>query len=137
MTVVAPKLKTSRARQKALTRLSPFELKDTLIQLAQANERTSTAMMLNAGRGNPNWIATRAREAFFLLGKFALGECRRTRDDGIIAGMPDKPGIGNRFKSFLVSERDTPGAEFLGGVYEYGKKAGFDADAWIHELTDS
>ncbi|HTS20227.1 MAG TPA: bifunctional aspartate transaminase/aspartate 4-decarboxylase [Casimicrobiaceae bacterium] len=137
MTVVAPKLKTGRARQKALTRLSPFELKDTLIQLAQANERTSTAMMLNAGRGNPNWIATRAREAFFLLGKFALGECRRTRDDGIIAGMPDKSGIGNRFKDFLTSERDTPGAEFLKGVYEYGKKAGFDADAWIHELTDS
>lgn len=26
--------------------------------------------MLNAGRGNPNWIATEPREAFFLLGKF-------------------------------------------------------------------
>ena len=24
--------------------------------------------MLNAGRGNPNWIATEPREAFFLLG---------------------------------------------------------------------
>ena len=27
-------------------------------------------VMLNAGRGNPNWIATEAREAFFALGGF-------------------------------------------------------------------
>ena len=36
--------------------------------------------MLNAGRGNPNWIATAPREAFFLLGSFGLEECRRIMD---------------------------------------------------------
>ena len=137
MTVLASELKTARARQRALRQLSPFELKDHLILLARSNEQQSTAMMLNAGRGNPNWIATEAREAFFLLGHFAVGECRRTRDEGILAGMPDKPGIGDRFKKFLVTNRDRSGAEFLAKVYEYGQKRGFDADAWIHELTDS
>jgi aspartate 4-decarboxylase len=137
MTQLASPLKTTRAMEHALSALSPFELKDYLIKLAKSNEQQSTAMMLNAGRGNPNWIATEPREAFFLLGKFALAECRRTRNQGIVAGMPDKPGIGDRFKSFLVTERDSPGAVFLGKVYEYGKQHGFDADAWIHELTDS
>ena len=73
MATLAPKLKTSRDRQKQLARLSPFELKDFLISLAKDTQRQGTAMMLNAGRGNPNWSATEAREAFFMLGKFALG----------------------------------------------------------------
>ena len=137
MSGLAPELKTARAQQRALKQLSPFELKDHLIKLAKTNEQQSTAMMLNAGRGNPNWIATEPREAFFLLGSFALGECRRTRDQGILAGMPDQPGIGDRLKKFLVTNRQKPGAEFLGKVLEYGQKRGFDADAWVHELTDS
>lgn len=137
MTQLASPLKTTRAAEHALSALSPFELKDYLIKLAKSNEQQSTAMMLNAGRGNPNWIATEPREAFFLLGKFALAEGRRIRDEGILAGTPDKPGIGDRFKSFLVTERDSPGAVFLGKVYEYGKQHGFDADAWIDELTES
>lgn len=47
--------------------------------------------MLNAGRGNPNWIATEAREAFFALGGFGIEECRRVMDmpEGI-AGIPQK-----------------------------------------------
>jgi aspartate 4-decarboxylase len=137
MNALAPELKTTRGKQRALKQLSPFELKDFLINLAKQNERQSTAMMLNAGRGNPNWIATEPREAFFLLGEFALGECRRTRDQGILAGMPDRPGIGDRLKRFLVTSRERPGAAFLGKVYEYGLKHGFDADAWIHELSDA
>jgi aspartate 4-decarboxylase len=65
-------LKTSRAMQQVLSKLSPFELKDDLIQLSNEYARKSSAQLLNAGRGNPNWVATEAREAFFLLGRFAL-----------------------------------------------------------------
>jgi len=135
---VASKLKTSRERQKALQKLSPFEVKDFLIQLAKETTQQGSMAMLNAGRGNPNWIATEAREAFFLLGKFALGECRRVRDDGILAGMPAKAGIGQRFELFLDLNEKEPGAAFLRGVLDYGvSKKGFNKDAWIHELTDS
>jgi aspartate 4-decarboxylase len=52
------------------------ELKDSLIHLARETARTGAAAMLNAGRGNPNWIATEPREGFFLFGHFALGESR-------------------------------------------------------------
>ena len=41
---------------------------------------------MNAGRGNPNWIATVPREAYFSLGQFAIGESKRVLD------LP--PGIG-------------------------------------------
>jgi len=138
MTQLAPKLKTSRERQRELGQLSPFELKDFLISLAKETSRQNAQTMLNAGRGNPNWIATEAREAFFLLGKFAIGECRRIRDDKILAGMPAKQGIAQRFQLFLDLNRNEPGANFLREVLKYGvEKKRFDKDAWIHELTDS
>jgi aspartate 4-decarboxylase len=74
--------------------LSPFEIKDELIRLARAQANKSALTFLNAGRGNPNWIATRAREAFFLLGQFALTEARRTMEDDEagLAGIPRTTG---------------------------------------------
>ncbi|HWT39151.1 MAG TPA: bifunctional aspartate transaminase/aspartate 4-decarboxylase, partial [Paraburkholderia sp.] len=44
----------------ALQALSPFELKDELIKAAGggAVERPANISMLNAGRGNPNFLAT-------------------------------------------------------------------------------
>ena len=54
--------------------LSPFEIKDELISLAKKTSRTSQSAFLNAGRGNPNWVATTPREGFFLLGQFAVTE---------------------------------------------------------------
>jgi aspartate 4-decarboxylase len=136
-TNLASALKTSRSRQKELGRLSPFELKDFLINLASDRQKTATATMLNAGRGNPNWIATDPREAFFLLGHFAMAEARAVYDHGIMAGMPLKKGIGKRFSKFLRRHKGTAGCDFLKGVYDYGEEKGFNPDAWIHELTDS
>ena len=54
--------------------LSPFELKNKLIDMASSrNEKR----MLNAGRGNPNWVALEPRHAFFKLGHFAVAESER------------------------------------------------------------
>lgn len=61
-----------REYEKALESMSPFEIKDTLIKMAQKESKISAKTYLNAGRGNPNWIATAPREAFFLLGQWAL-----------------------------------------------------------------
>ena len=60
--------------EKEMEKISPFELKNRLIELADESIRRSTRTMLNAGRGNPNWIATLPREAFFALGKFGLAD---------------------------------------------------------------
>ena len=51
--------------------LGPFEIKNELIALAKESSRTTQSAFLNAGRGNPNWIATEPRDSFFLLGQFA------------------------------------------------------------------
>lgn len=121
--------------------LSPFEIKDELIRLAQLDKAAHT--YLNAGRGNPNWIATRAREAFFLLGFFALEEARRSYEDEEVglAGMPPKDGSYQRFKRWVqkrMGNDNTPGAETLDAAVEYAlTKFGFDPDAFVHELTDS
>lgn len=61
-----------RKMERTYELLSPFELKDKLISLANKHGDTSIWAMLNAGRGNPNWIAATPREAFFTLGQFAF-----------------------------------------------------------------
>ncbi|RBL90026.1 aspartate 4-decarboxylase [Chitinophaga flava] len=133
------KLKTSKKREHMLESLSPFQLKDNLIKLAQEESRQSTTVMLNAGRGNPNWIATTPREAFFTLGLFGLEECRRAMDstEGL-AGIPGKKGIAKRFEKFLAANKTAPGIELLQKVYKYGiKQHDYDPDAWVHELAES
>ena len=55
-------------------KLSPFELKDKLIAIASSD---SQRLMLNAGRGNPNFLATLPRWAFLSLGDFAMREAER------------------------------------------------------------
>ena len=52
--------------------LSPFEIKNDLAKVAAKTAKASQVAYLNAGRGNPNWIATEPRSAFFLLGQFAI-----------------------------------------------------------------
>ena len=69
-------ISVSRPQEKALEILSPFELKNNLIQLAEEHTRNSTIQMLNAGRGNPNWVCTTPREAFFTLGRFGIEESK-------------------------------------------------------------
>ncbi len=51
------------------------------------------------GRGNPNWIATEPREAFFLLGQFAIVESKRVLDlPPGVGGMPKKEGVASRLE---------------------------------------
>ena len=68
------KIHVTREYEKKMSEISPFELKNILIELADESARKSTHIMLNAGRGNPNWINTVPREAFFLLGRNASGK---------------------------------------------------------------
>jgi aspartate 4-decarboxylase len=119
--------------------LSPFEIKDELINLAKKTSRTSQSAFLNAGRGNPNWIATRAREGFFLLGQFAITESTRAMEHPAgIGGMPQASGIAARFEAWLAKQANMPGAAFLSAMLQFAVKTfGFDRDAFVHELVDS
>jgi len=125
-------------QQRELEKLSPFELKDKLIHLAADTARQSTQIMLNAGRGNPNWIATTPRQAFFTLGSFAIEESKRAWDEPDLGGMPQKPGIAKRLKEFLDKNPNAPGRSLLQTSIEYAvSEFKFDPDAFVHELTDS
>ena len=72
-----PKNPENPAFEKALEKISPFEIKNTLINLAEKDSQRSTATLLNAGRGNPNWLLSYPRKAYFLLGEFAMSETDR------------------------------------------------------------
>ncbi len=118
--------------------LSPFEIKDTLIALANESAKKSATVLLNAGRGNPNWTATTPRQAFFLLGHWAIQECSRSLDLPGIGGMPERHGIAQRFDTFLAEHRNEPGAKFLAdAVHMAIERFGFDPDSFVYELADS
>ena len=107
-------------KERELSKMSPFEIKDTLIKLAKKDARKSTRQFLNAGRGNPDWIATTPREAFFLLGQWALSECTRTfKADPGIAGIPASEGAMERLQHFLMVNSTLPGAILLSEAIKY------------------
>lgn len=125
--------------EKKMESISPFELKNRLIDMADESLKNTVRTMLNAGRGNPNWIATTPREAFFLLGQFGLEECRRVMDlpEGI-AGIPEKTGIASRFEAFLKKSDASPGAKLLEQTYSYLlMQHAADPDSLIHEWAES
>ena len=96
-----------------LSKLSPFELKGRIIAAADEKVKNAAYTLLNAGRGNPNWIAIEARRAFFALGQFAMDECAGnwTLPEGI-AGIPVKEGISVRFSNGCVTIRLSPALTF-------------------------
>jgi aspartate 4-decarboxylase len=119
--------------------LSPFELKDELIKWARdfSQQKAATHQFLDAGRGNPNWVATTPREAFFTLGQFALSESKRVWDEPDLGGMPHAAGIAERLRGFLAGTTGL-GGELLLRALDYGTSMlGFDGDAFVHELTDA
>ncbi|MCL6636701.1 MAG: aspartate 4-decarboxylase [Alicyclobacillus sp.] len=117
--------------------MSPFELKNQLLQLAQGHQRKSARVLLDAGRGNPNWMAAAPREAFFTLGQFAMRECRRVWSAGNLAGKPRRDGMGERFAAFAAEHPDLPGMKLLQQIVQYGvDTCGWSADEWLYELVD-
>src|SRR5215472_18436224 len=127
------------ATLKKFENLSPFEIKDELIKLAKKNSRTTQSAFLNAGRGNPNWIATSPREAYFLLGQFAITESKRVMEhEAGLGGMPQAKGISTRLDAWLGKHSDMPGADYLSSMVKFAVKTfEFEPDAFVHELVDS
>lgn len=127
-------LKNSPVDQE-LSKLSPFELKGRIIAAANEKVKKAAYTLLNAGRGNPNWIATESRKAFFALGQFAMQESERDfkYPEGI-AGVPQKEGISVRFETWMRENASMPGVEFLKKAYEYVlTELSADADSIVEE----
>ena len=114
--------------------LSPFELKDRLVALAK---HRGERLWLNAGRGNPNWLALQPRAALFLLGTFALGEAAAVAVGPDFGGLPRKRGVHQRLLAFLAGRADAAGAALLvQGVQHACERLGADPDLLVGEWVD-
>lgn len=118
-------------------KLSPFELKDALIKVASSKENR---LVLNAGRGNPNFLATLPRRAFFRLGLFAVAEAELSfsyMENGV-GGLPKIEGIEGRFQRFIAEHREQPGVVFLGRTLSYVRdQLGLSASEFLHEAVEA
>lgn len=130
---------TTSRKERELAKMSPFEIKNELIKLAKKDARKSTRQFLNAGRGNPDWIATEPRQAFFLLGQWALTECERTfKDVPGIAGIPQSEGAMERLKHFIMVNSTRPGATMLADAIDYCLKTlDIEPDALAYEWAEA
>ncbi|MBO7164999.1 MAG: aspartate 4-decarboxylase, partial [Muribaculaceae bacterium] len=118
--------------EKELEKMSPFEIKNTLIDYAQRHSKTADATFLNAGRGNPNWICTTPRQAFFLLGQFGIIDCHKHSlyDSADIAPIPQREGIATRLMSWLG---DCQTASFIKRALAEAVKMGLSGDDVVYE----
>ena len=131
------RLSVTLEEEKQFEKLSPFELKNRLIDLAKESSRKAARAMLNAGRGNPNWVATTPRDAFFVLGTFAVQESKSVWDRPDLGGMPEKDGVAKRFEQYAAANPNVPGVDFLQRAVRYATETlAFDADAFVYELVD-
>ena len=123
-----------RTEERRYEGLSPFELKNKLVELAK---HRGERMMLNAGRGNPNWIALEPRAAFFRLGEFAVDEARRVVLAPDFGGLPKKRDIAERLRAFLAGHAGAAGSALLARGVEYARDVhGCDPDLLVGEWVD-
>jgi aspartate 4-decarboxylase len=117
-----------------LDALSPFELQDELERLAA---KADVPEVLDAGKGQPNWLAVTPRHAFLLLGRFALEESERTATHPDAGWYPERTaGVAKRLAKFVRRHKDDPGAALLKDAVDHGvDRLGFEPDAWVGELT--
>ena len=84
--------------------IGAFEITAKQRELAKDNE--AGYPVLDAGRGNPNWINTKIRYAFSRFNDFSVSECERAMDTGDMAGNAKIEGISERFDEAMDPENE-------------------------------
>ncbi len=124
-----------KAGKSIYSELSPFEFKDFLINKASQGEKP----VLNAGRGNPNFINTVPRLAFSMLQDFAVNiSCASELNGDLAFPAENKQGLADRFINYLENHPDTRTACFLKECIDYSRdKLGIDPDDFISDMADA
>ena len=122
------------AEQQLQEELGAFEITANQRELAKHNEAGYS--VLDAGRGNPNWINTQARYAMTRFSDFATRECELDMNQGNMAGHARKEGIGERFDAAMNPENATD-AFLMAGVDYCVNHLGLDKDTLLKELADA
>ena len=88
--------------------------------------------VLDAGRGQPNWIALEPRAALFTLGHFAAAEALEASPSPEWGTVPDHVGVAKRL---IDSVSDQQGGALLAEAIDYCRREfDYDPDALVHEL---
>jgi len=123
--------------------LSPFEFKNVLIDTAATTckkEQNSgkTCRVLNAGRGNPNFLNTTVREAFSYLNIFATELAGKDGPSANLGLRPEKTGIAKKLDKYLGETCQGKAVDFLKQAIHYTEKTlQIDPDELVFELTDA
>ena len=120
-------------RNSSLSKMSAFEI--TARQREEAKNNEAGYPVLDAGRGNPNWINTEARYAFARFMEFAVGQSERKYSNGSMAGQATLEGIGQRFLAAMDEGQKTD-AFLLRAIRYCVDELGLSLDGLIKELTD-
>lgn len=114
--------------------IGAFEITAYQRELAKTNE--AGYPVLDAGRGNPNWINTQARYAFTRFMNFAIGECELDMREGSMAGHGRMEGVGERFDAAMDPE-DPVDAFLIAAVDYCVNTLGLLKDVLLQELGDA
>lgn len=114
--------------------MSAFEITAAHREAAPNNEKGYP--VLDAGRGNPNWINTEARYAYIRMMEFGLSESEHKLSIGTLAGQAKKEGIAERFAAFMDPADETD-AFLLGAIDWCVSELGLDRETLLKELTDA
>ena len=114
--------------------MSAFEITAKHREMAAENE--AGYPVLDAGRGNPNWINTQSRYALTRFMNFAIEECENDFSKGSMAGHAIQEGIGERFDNAMDPDDKTDA--FLIDMVQYCTDTlGLDRDVLLKELADA
>ena len=122
------------AEQQLQKEIGAFEITANQRKLAKDNEAGYS--VLDAGRGNPNWINTQARYAMTRFSDFATRECELDMSQGSMAGHARQEGIGERFDALMDPDNATD-AFLIAGVNYCVNTLGLDKDTLLKELADA
>lgn len=119
-----------------LKELSPFELDLYLEKEILTNPQQP---WLNAGRGNPNWMAPAPRAAFFLLGQFIAEWAEKHDPTALTSSKFSSPhGLLPQLTSFLARQQGA-GADFLSNLIAHSNPTWltYSTEQWWYELLDA
>ena len=134
MLLTAAAFADQEAEKQLEKEIGAFEITAEQREKAKANE--AGYPVLDAGRGNPNWINAQARYAFIRLMEYAIGESERTLNEGGMAGQAKIEGIGERFDAAMDPENPTD-AFLMAAVDLCVNTLGLDKDGLLKELADA
>lgn len=122
------------AEEQLQKEMSAFEITAKHREMAAENE--AGYPVLDAGRGNPNWINTQSRYALTRFMNFAIEECENDFSKGSMAGHAIQEGIGERFDNAMDPDDKTDA--FLIDMVQYCTDTlGLDRDVLLKELADA